>query len=400
MTTNQFLFLTVISLTSLKSASAQDSIQKVYYPNGKLMKEIPYVNGKVNGMKKQYYESGQLQKETPIVNDEANGIQKVYYESGELQWETPWVDDEVNGIGKGYYESGELKMQTPFTNHKANGIRKEYYKSGELKGQTPFTNNEANGVSKTYYMNGRLMWEIPYTNGQKNGVQKSYYNDKYMSLESKTSYTDGKQNGGTQEYPQGTPVVSTDVGNSDIQDVKIGTQTWAPKNLNVNEFRNGDQIFKAESAYAWEKAGKDGRPAWCYYFNDYGNGIKYGRLYNWYAVNDPRGLAPYGWHIPNNTEWKTLIDYLGEYAQIKMKSMDILSGWPRNLTGSNSSGFAALPGGKCNEVGVFDGINTSSYWWSSTGNLGKYAYIYKLEGNYPFNHMEKGYGLSVRCVKD
>ena len=105
------------------------------------------------------------------------------------------------------------------------------------------------------------------------------------------------------------------------QSVTIGTQTWTTKNLDVATFRNGDAIPQAKTDKEWQAAGDNKQPAWCYYDNDPKNGTKYGKLYNWYAVNDVRGLAPVGYHIPTDTEWTKLSDYLGgeDYAENKMK---------------------------------------------------------------------------------
>jgi TolA-binding protein len=129
--------------------------------------------------------------------------------------------------------------------------------------------------------------------------------------------------------PTPKPVVSNNTANQVTQtgsykSVKIGTQTWMAENLNVSTFRNGDPIMEAKTNEEWEKAGKEGKPAWCNYENDPKNGAKYGKLYNWYAVNDPRGLAPAGWHVPSDAEWTTLGDQLGDEASNKMKST---SGW-------------------------------------------------------------------------
>lgn len=111
-----------------------------------------------------------------------------------------------------------------------------------------------------------------------------------------------------------------------INEVKIGNQIWMAQNLNVSRFRNGDSIPHAKSAEDWEKAGKEQKPAWCYYNNEPTNESRYGKLYNWYAVNDPRGLAPEGWHIPSDLEWKQLTDYIGGnvMAGKKLKST---KGW-------------------------------------------------------------------------
>ena len=86
--------------------------------------------------------------------------------------------------------------------------------------------------------------------------------------------------------------------------VKIDNQEWMAENLNIDKFRNGDRIPEVKINEEWEKAGNEKKPAWCFYDNDPANGEKYGKLYNWHAVNDPRGLAPEGWHVPSDEEWK------------------------------------------------------------------------------------------------
>ncbi len=107
------------------------------------------------------------------------------------------------------------------------------------------------------------------------------------------------------------------------QTLTIGTQVWMTKNLDVSTFRNGDPIPEAKTNEEWIKAGEEGKPAWCYYNNDTVYGRKYGKLYNWYAVNDARGLAPSGYHVPTDTEWGTLETFLGNDAGTKMKSKTI-----------------------------------------------------------------------------
>lgn len=101
--------------------------------------------------------------------------------------------------------------------------------------------------------------------------------------------------------------------------VTIGRQKWMTKNLNVDKFRNGDPIPEARTYREWVEAAEDEMPAWCYYDNDTANGEKYGKLYNWYAVSDPRGIAPEGWHVPSKAEWKMLTDYLCGDLQAELK---------------------------------------------------------------------------------
>jgi len=184
--------------------------------------------------------------------------------------------------------------------------------------------------------------------------------------------------------------------------VKIGNQEWMTNNLNVSTFRNGDAIPEAQTSEAWKKAGAEGKPAWCYYDNDPENGNKYGRLYNWYSVTDPRGLAPSGWHIPSDAEWTTLTDNLGgeDAAGNKMKSK---AGWSGNGNGSNASGFSGLPGGNRGYVGTFDGVGSHGYWWSSTEGSPTTAWYRFLNYSNGFINRyvsSKQYGFSVRCLRD
>ena len=185
-------------------------------------------------------------------------------------------------------------------------------------------------------------------------------------------------------------------------EVKIGTQVWMTKNLDVTKFRNGDVIPEAKSAGEWKAYADAGEAAWCYYENDPKNGEKYGKLYNWYAVNDPRGLAPKGWHIPSDEEWTVLRDYLGgeEKTGAKMKSK---TEWTEDGKGTNSSGFSGLPGGFRDGNGPFDGIGHYGYWWSSTEDSTSNAWsrgLYYFSGNVLRYFHNKKDGFSVRCLRD
>ena len=185
------------------------------------------------------------------------------------------------------------------------------------------------------------------------------------------------------------------------QEIKIGTQTWTTKNLDVTTYRNGDVIPEVVQDTTWAKL-KTG--AWCYYENKTANGTTYGKLYNWYAVNDPRGLAPKGYHIPTEAEWRILTDYLGgaTIAGTKMKSTSGW-GWDNNGNGKKTSGFAGLPGGGRDYSGDFHDIGADGYWWSSSEgstNNAWYSYLSNNNGNvYIFNFYKRN-GFSVRCVKD
>jgi len=187
-----------------------------------------------------------------------------------------------------------------------------------------------------------------------------------------------------------------------LKEVIIGTQVWMKENLNVDKFRNGDSIPEAKTEKEWQEAATNGQPAWCYYDNDTANGAKYGKLYNWYAVNDPRGLAPKGWKIPTDQEWTVLTDYLGgkSLAGKKMKST---SGWAKSGNGTNESGFSGLPGGYRDFDGTFYYIGYVAYWWCSTEDAiygAWYRNLNYVNGYVNSDFKSKERGLSVRCLRD
>lgn len=192
--------------------------------------------------------------------------------------------------------------------------------------------------------------------------------------------------------------------------VAIGGLSWMSRNLDVDRFRNGDPIPEARTVEEWKAAGENRQPAWCYHNNDAAGGAKYGRLYNWYAVTDPRGLAPEGWHVASDAEWKSLIASLGgnNPASAKLRAK---AGWPEG-NGSNSSGFGALPGEQRGDEGKFSsGVRTRAIWWTSTmykEDYGIITYLDQSKGGEPWgtNRISvspghgKGAGCSVRCVRD
>ncbi len=187
------------------------------------------------------------------------------------------------------------------------------------------------------------------------------------------------------------------------EEVMIGKQVWMRDNLAVTCFRNGDSIPHIITDADWMAFANAGKPAWCYYNNDPKYSANYGKLYNWYAVNDPRGLAPKGWHIPSDTEWDVLSNFLGglDSAGVRMKSK---TDWFNEGNGTNSSCFSAYPGGRRNTGGgVFGDLGYYGQWWSATeANIeyGNLRYISHFSGALSAYSWYKGMGYSVRCVKD
>ena len=187
-----------------------------------------------------------------------------------------------------------------------------------------------------------------------------------------------------------------------IETVVIGTQEWTKKNLNVSKYKNGDVIPEVKDPKKWETLTTG---AWCYYNNDPKNAAIYGKLYNWYAVNDPRGLAPEGYHIPLENEWRILIDYLGgqTVAGGKMKATGTALWESPNIDATNSSGFIGLPGGCRLNDGTFFSIGNLGLWWSSlekdTHNAW-YLNLYFIAGVANRIDDNKRNGFSVRSLRD
>ena len=187
--------------------------------------------------------------------------------------------------------------------------------------------------------------------------------------------------------------------------VEIGEQEWMVENLNVNTFKNGDLIPEAKTRESWENAGKKGQPAWCYYENNPSNEDNYGKLYNWYAVNDKRGISPKGWHVPSDDEWQILINFLegDKDAGGKMKESGIIYWKSPNTSATNKSGFSASPGGLRYIDGEYNDLGDDAYFWSSTEYSSDKAW-YRIMGyhfsNVYHNYYNKRHGFSVRCIKD
>ena len=189
---------------------------------------------------------------------------------------------------------------------------------------------------------------------------------------------------------------------NEIEKVTIGNQVWSSSNYKGESFLNGDKIPEVKSESAWIEAAELGKPAWCYYGNDASNEASYGKLYNWYVLNDARGFAPDGWRIPSASDWDLLAKTLGG-TEVAGKAMKSISGWEDNGNGTNSSGFNGAPGGYRTHLGTFGTMGPNGSFWSVEEASGKdgwtrdlYFYDDKLtEGKYP-----KGYGFSIRLIKE
>jgi uncharacterized protein (TIGR02145 family) len=205
-----------------------------------------------------------------------------------------------------------------------------------------------------------------------------------------------------------------DIDGNEYHIVTIGTQVWMAENLKTAKYRDGSPIPNVTDDNAWSEL-KTG--AYCNYGNDAANGIKYGKLYNGYAVNDSRNIAPVGWHVPTYNEWTTLENYLaanlGNSGSVA-KALAAKTDWAastesgeigNDLTKNNTSGFTALPGGNRSYIGSFSTIGDYGVWWSFTGtntslDFNRYLYSGGSSLRRNFGASWKEYGFSVRCIKD
>jgi len=198
----------------------------------------------------------------------------------------------------------------------------------------------------------------------------------------------------------------TDIDGNVYNTVTIGSQIWMVENLKTTKSKDGTAIPNITDSTAWRNSTTS---AYCWYDNDISNKELYGALYNWYAVNTAK-LCPNGWHVPSESEWTELVNFLGgeSVAGGKLKTTGTIEAgnglwYQPNVDATNETGFSALPGGY--RGGLFYDINWGGVWWTSTeypSNLAYYFYINNYDGTVGDSEkgMEKFAGSSVRCLKD
>jgi uncharacterized protein (TIGR02145 family) len=185
--------------------------------------------------------------------------------------------------------------------------------------------------------------------------------------------------------------------------VKIGKQVWMAENLKTTRYRNGDLIGTTSPATLDIESESRPKYQWAY-DGDMNKVASYGRLYTWYAVTDSRNVCPAGWHVPAESEWTNLTNYLGgeNEAGGKLKEAGTTH-WSYDPGSTNDVGFAALPGGTRASNGTFSDIGCIGYWWSAKESSATHAWtrhIHHFLGNiYSFDYY-KEIGLSVRCIKN
>ena len=198
----------------------------------------------------------------------------------------------------------------------------------------------------------------------------------------------------------------TDIEGNSYKTVYIGTQQWMGENLKTSKYSDGTTIPNITDNKQWAQLTTG---AWSYYNNDAANNVKYGKLYNWYAVspttNGNKNVCPTGWHVPTDAEWTVLTDYLGgeSVAGGKLKEVGTTNWNSSNTDATNTSLFTGLPGGYRYYDGSCGSIGISGFWWSSTEDDTYFAwtrYLYDVGGDAYRYGGDKRDGFSVRCLRD
>ncbi len=199
----------------------------------------------------------------------------------------------------------------------------------------------------------------------------------------------------------------TDIDGNSYKTVYIGKQHWMAENLKVSKYNDGTLIPNVIDKTQWSELTTG---AWSYYNNDEANNIKYGKLYNWYAVsnttNGNKNVCPTGWHLPTYTEWKVLTEYLGglDVSGGKMKEIGLANWRNPNTDANNVSLFTGLPGGVRTESGNYDDFNDNGHWWSLSidpeFNQPILIALNYFNSKTGYGSSSKNCGFSVRCISD
>ncbi len=195
----------------------------------------------------------------------------------------------------------------------------------------------------------------------------------------------------------------TDYDGNVYDTVMIGSQAWLKQNLKVTHYRNGVPVPGVAGGTVWAGLTTGTR---CYYDNDSAAYASvYGTLYNWYVINNPNGICPYGWHVPGDAEWTETENFLGGsiIAGGKMKEAGTQHWLSPNTGATNSSGFTGLPGGMLGTSFTFSAMFENGLWWTSTPQGPGAAwsrYLWYLFAGVDRNPTPKTIALSIRCVRD
>lgn len=385
--------LHLIGTTGIKSASASDKSLRIY-PNPMTNNcNIEFEVSKAGVVIVDLFDiTGK--KVSSLQNDLPSGLLKF----------------NVNGLNSGVYtitittENGIFSSKIISNCKDAGTATIKYINSTETTAR--YTNSTVENIETLQLRSAQTTVDMSYTNGDRillKGISGNY----------STIITLVPIANSTQTF---NFVAATDYDGNNYTTVTIGTQVWMVENLKVTTYNDGIAIPNVTDNTAWANLTTG---AYCNYNNDAVNGTKYGKLYNWYAVNTGK-LAPAGWHVPSDGEWTTLQTYLiangynydaTTTGNKIAKSLAATTDWSssintgaigNDLTLNNSTGFSALPGGSRYYEGLFGSLGYA-YWWSSTEydtDKARNRYLFYINTNLLSYYYSKVLGYSVRCVKD
>lgn len=193
-----------------------------------------------------------------------------------------------------------------------------------------------------------------------------------------------------------------DIDGNSYPYIEIDGRYFTAKNLETTRYRNGDEIPQVQDPAEWAALTTG---AWAYYENVESNGRVYGKLYNWYAVNDPRGLGPEGWRVPTQSEWTAISVALGGNG-VSGGKLKAKGAWTGSSPATDELGFAALPGGHRDREGRFTTIESSAYFWTATDyepgldDSARFASIHYYNETFSIGHNRQTMGMSIRLVEE
>ena len=365
-----------------------------------------YIIGRPNGVRICKCENLKIRNELVyIINGEKpySGMAVHYYDGGQKRQEVNFRNGELHGKVTEWYDNGIKSVEAMFQFGRQTGMAIEWYDNGQIARKTIMTANDKTRILERWSKNGRILT-------QENHDDDDVLPPKFFYFMIGNKFYDAK-------HLKIANVLRVNLGTSPVTDfdgnvyktVKIGNQLWMAENLKVTHYRNGNTIPNVTSHRQWDRISTG---AFCSYNNDDANIATYGRLYNWFAIKDTRGLAPSGWHIPSDAEWQILVDYLGgnDIAGGKMKTGTSHWQGPINFA-DNESGLSALPGGRripehYMGKGNFGQLGRWAQFWTSTqsnqyenGAISWFLYNHAMHA-IQWDGFSKTFGFSVRCIKD
>jgi len=362
------------------------------YENGQKRVERTFKNGKLHGLSTTWDSDGQKNTEISYKDGYKSGHYREWHYNGQQRMEGAYKDGKEDGRWVFWYANGQQEKEGAYKDGKEDGHWGYWYDNGQKQRESTYNDGILDGRWVSWNDKGKQEREGAYKHGKEDGRWVFWYANGQKQKE--VTYKDGKLEGGwnfwTIDGRKLDTDVVTDIDGNSYRTIKIGDQWWMAENLRATHYRNGDAITKVAEVSNW---GQETTGTFGNYSNDPDNAATYGLLFNCYAVNDRRSIAPEGWHVPTDVEWQTLINHLGgeKPAGEKIKISGTIHWNISNTSATDESGFSVLPGGHRYDGGVYGIMGTTPAY----SLLRSYSdsYVYWLYNGKP-------YSVSVRCVRD